>query len=128
MAALGIAFWLYAALTLVMPAFFAPLGYMLAILGGLFLLFLVVTGALAGTANLTRSWDEGAEYDSNRAYKFGFTAAWIVYLVAWLFLEQGWVSVEAAFPMMGAVTGGSYCLFMGMAGLRGWYETRNAFD
>jgi hypothetical protein len=32
MAALGIAFWLYAALTLVMPAFFAPLGYMLPIL------------------------------------------------------------------------------------------------
>lgn len=128
MAAMGIMFWLYAALTLAMPAFFAPLGFILAILAGLFVLVLAATGALAGTANLARAWDEGAEYDSNRAYKFGFTTAWTVYLVAWLFLEQGWVSVDAAFPMMGAVTGGSYCMFMGVVGLRGWYETRHASD
>jgi exosortase/archaeosortase len=60
--------------------------------------------------------------------RFGFTVAWVVYLVFWLLLAREWVSVEAAFPAMGAFTGGSYCLFMGITGLRGWYETRNAPD
>ncbi len=128
MALFGIVFWLYAALTLLVPAAFAPMGFMLAILGALLVLLMVVTGAMAGEANVARAWDEGVEHDSNRAHRFGFTVAWIVYLVAWLFLSRGWLTVDAAFPVMGAVTGGSYCIFMGMAGLRGWHDTRHAPD
>lgn len=58
----------------------------------------------------------------------GFNVACVVYFVFWFALTQGWASVEAAFPAMGAFTGGSYCLFMGVTGLRGWYETRNSSD
>jgi hypothetical protein len=91
-------------------------------------IFFVVTGAVAGKKSTERAWDEGTEHDSNRAYRFGFTVACVVYLVFWLLLTRGWVPVEAAFPAMGAFTGGSYCLFMGITGLKGWYETRNTPD
>ena len=124
----GVAFWLYGVLTLVFPAMFAPWGFVLAILGGLLFAFFAVTAAIAGSQNAERAWDEGTEHDSNRAYQFGFTVAWMVYLVFWLLLSRGWVPVEAAFPAMGAFTGGSYCVYMGITGLRGWYETRHAPD
>ena len=124
----GVAFWLYGVLTLVLPAVFAPWGFVLAILGGLLFAFFAVTAAIAGSQNAERAWDEGTEHDSNRAYQFGFTVAWMVYLVFWLLLSWGWVPVEAAFPAMGAFTGGSYCVYMGITGLRGWYETRHAPD
>jgi hypothetical protein len=124
----GVVFWLYGVLTLVAPLVFAPHGYILAILGGLLFLFFFVTEVVAGTENVERAWDESAEHDSNRAYRFGFTVAWVVYLVFWILLAREWVPVEAAFPAMGAFTGGSYCLFMGITGLRGWYETRHAPD
>jgi hypothetical protein len=124
----GVVFWLYGILTMVAPFVFAPHGYLLAILGALLLLFFVVTEVIAGKENVERAWDESAEHDSNRAYKFGFTVAWVVYLVFWLLLAREWVSVEAAFPAMGAFTGGSYCLFMGVTGIRSWYETRHAPD
>ncbi len=124
----GVVFWLYGILTLLWPAVFAPHGYMLGILGVLLALYFLLTGWLAGTASVGRVWDEGAEHDSNRAYKFGFTMAWCMYLVFWLLLARGWISLEATFPAMGAFTGGSYCLYMGITGLRGWYETRHAPD
>lgn len=124
----GVVFWLYGILTIIVPALLAPHGYILAILGGLLGLFLFFTGWIAGDANVDRAWDEGTEYDSNRAYKFGFTIACVVYLVFWFLLAREWVPVEAAFPAMGAFTGGSYCLFMGITGLRGWHETRHASD
>jgi len=124
----GVAFWLYGVLAIIFPAVFAPWGFVLAIMGALLLAFFAVTEVAAGTHNAERAWDEGTEHDSHRAYQFGFTVAWIVYLVFWLFLSREWVSVEAAFPAMGAFTGGSYCLFMGITGLRGWHETRHAPD
>jgi len=124
----GVAFWLYGVGTLLMPTVVAPYGFVLAIFGGLLMVFFFLTGWLAGDTNTERVWDEGTEHDSNRAYRFGFTVAWIVYLVFWLLLSREWVPVEAAFPAMGAFTGGSYCLFMGMAGLRGWHETSHASD
>ena len=124
----GIVFWLYGILTLLIPTVLAPFGYILAILGGLLALFFVLTGWLAGDTSVARAWDEGTEYDSNVAYRFGFAVACMVYVVFWVLLSHGWVSVEAAFPAMGAFTGGSYCLFMGITGLRGWYETRHAPD
>ena len=128
MGGFGLVFWSYAVLTILLPAVFAPRGYILAILGGMLATFLIVTELIAGKDTVERAWDEGAEHDSNRAYKFGFTVAWVVYLVFWLLLARGWVPVDAAFPAMGAFTGGSYCLFMGITGLRGWLETRNAPD
>ena len=128
MGSFGLVFWTYAILTILMPEVFAPRGYILGILGGILAIFLIVTEVVAGKDNVERAWDESTKHDSNRAYKFGFTIAWIVYLVFWLLIAQGWVPVEAAFPAMGAFTGGSYCLFMGIAGLRGWLETRNASD
>jgi uncharacterized membrane protein len=124
----GLAFWTYGILTVLMPVVFAPYGYLLAILGGLLAVFFFLTGWIAGDRNVDRAWDESTEHDSNRAYHFGFTVAWIVYLVFWLLLARGWISDEAAFPAMGAFTGGSYCLFMGVTGLKGWYETRHAPD
>ena len=124
----GVVFWLYGMLALLMPMVYAPYGYILAILGGILVVFFVITEMIAGKENVERAWDEGTEHDSNRAYKFGFTVAWVVYLVFWFLLARGWVSVETAFPAMGAFTGGSYCLFMGITGLRGWYETRHASD
>ncbi len=124
----GGVFWLYGILTLVFPAVFAPWGFILAILGALLFAFFAVTEAAAGTQNAERAWDEGTEHDSNRAYKFGFTVAWVVYLVFWFLLARGWIPEEAAFPAMGAFTGGSYCLFMGITGLKGWHETRHAPD
>lgn len=128
MGVFGLVFWLYGIFTLLLPAAFAPHGYILGILGGLLGLFFFLTGWLAGDASVERAWDESTEHDSNRAYKFGFTIAWIMYLVFWLLLARDWVSMEAAFPAMGAFTGGSYCLYMGITGLRGWYETRHAPD
>lgn len=128
MGGFGLAFWSYAVLTILLPAVFAPRGYVLAILGGMLAVFLIVTGLIAGRDTVERTWDEGTEHDSNRAYKFGFTVAWVVYLVFWLLLAREWVPMDAAFPAMVAFTGGSYCLFMGITGLRGWLETRNAPD
>lgn len=128
MGVFGVVFWLYGILTLVFPAVLAPHGYILAILGGVLFVFFFLTGWLAGDASVDRAWDESVEHDSNRAYKFGFTVAWVVYLVFWLLLAREWVSVEAAFPAMGAFTGGSYCLFMGVTGIRSWYETRHTSD
>jgi hypothetical protein len=128
MGSFGLVFWVYAVLTVLMPEVFGPHGYILGILGALLAVFLFVTERAAGTRSVERAWDEGTEHDSNRAYKFGFTVAWILYVVFWLLIARGWVPVEAALPAMGAVTGGSYCLFMGIAGLRGWRETRNAPD
>lgn len=128
MALFGVVFWLYGILTLLLPRLLAPYGYVLAILGGLLVVFMILTGLLAGNKNLNRAWDESTEHDSNQAYKFGFTIAWVVYLLFWFLLTRGWVVVEAAFPAMGAFTGGSYCLFMGITGLRGWYETRREPD
>jgi hypothetical protein len=124
----GVAFWLYGVLTLVFPAVFLPWGFVLAILAALLFAFFAITETIAGAQNAERAWDEGTEHDSNRAYQFGFTVAWMVYLVFWLLLSREWVPVEAAFPAMGAFTGGSYCLYMGITGLRGWYETRHAPD
>lgn len=124
----GIVFWLYAVLTLVAPGTFAPYGYLMAILAGLLFIFFIVTEIIAGKESVERAWDESTEYDSNRAYRFGFNVAWIVYLVFWLLLSRGWIPVEASFPAMGAFTGGSYCLYMGISGVRSWYETRNASD
>jgi len=124
----GITFWLYGILTLLMPTVLAPHGYLLAILGGVLVVFFYLTGWIAGDGNVDRAWDEGTEHDSNRAYRFGFTVAWIVFLVFWFLLARGWISIDAAFPAMGAFTGGSYCLFMGITGLKGWYETRHASD
>ena len=128
MASFGLVFWVYAVLTIVMPEVFGPRGYILGILGALLAIFLIVTQVLAGKRQVERAWDESAEHDSNRAYKFGFTVACLVYFVFWLLIAQGWIPMEAAFPAMGAFTGGSYCLFMGITGLRGWFETRNAPD
>lgn len=34
-------------------------------------------------------WDERTEHDSNRAYKFGLTVAWVVCLVFWVLLARG---------------------------------------
>ena len=127
-AAFGIAFWLYGALALLLPAVFVPMSYILAILTVILVSFLALSSALAGGANRARHWDEGTGHDSIRAYKFGFTVAWIVYPVAWFLLVQGWVTWDAAFVVMAAVTGGSYSLFMGMAGIRGWHEARHASD
>ena len=124
----GLVFWSYGILTVLRPKLFAPRGYVLAILGGLLAIFLIATEMVAGKENSKRAWDEGAEHDSNRAYKFGFTVACTVYVVFWILIAQEWVPVEAAFPAMGAFTGGSYCLFMGIAGMRGWIETRNTPD
>ena len=128
MGSFGLVFWVYAVLTIVMPEVFGPRGYILGILGALLAIFLIVTQVLAGKRQVERAWDESAEHDSNRAYKFGFTVACLVYFVFWLLIAQGWIPMEAAFPAMGAFTGGSYCLFMGITGLRGWLETRNAPD
>ncbi|MCF7942254.1 MAG: hypothetical protein K9M84_11610 [Spirochaetia bacterium] len=128
MGSFGIIFWIYGIITLLFPKIFAPFGYILAILGGLLAVFLIATEVIAGKGTVERAWDEGTEHDSNRAYQFGFTVAWVVYLVFWLLITRGLVPVEAAFPSMGAFTGGSYCLFMGITGLRGWYETRNTPD
>jgi uncharacterized membrane protein len=128
MGSFGIVFWIYGILTLFLPKIFAPFGFILAVLGAFLGIFFIVTGAVAGKKSSERAWDEGTEHDSNRAYKFGFTVACVVYLVFWLLLTRGWVPVEAAFPAMGAFTGGSYCLFMGITGLKGWYETRNSSD
>jgi hypothetical protein len=128
MGSFGLVFWAYAILTLLMLSVFAPRGYILGILGGGLTVFLIVTELVAGKDNVKRARDEGAEHDSNRAYKFGFTVAWVVYVVFWLLIARGWIRMEAAFPAMGAFTGGSYCLFMGVTGLRGWLETRNAPD
>jgi hypothetical protein len=128
MGSIGLVFWTYAVLTLVFPDVFAPRGYILGILGGLLAIFILVTGAVAGKKTIERAWDEGAEHDSNRAYKFGFTIAWVVYVVFWLLISSGLVSMEAAFPAMGGFTGGSYCLYMGAVGMKGWYEARNAPD
>jgi len=128
MAGMGLVFWSYAVLTLVMPEVFAPRGYILGILGALLAIFLIATGVAAGKNTVERAWDESAEHDSNRAYKFGFTIAWVVYVVFWLLISRGWVRMEAAFPAMGGFTGGSYCLYMGIAGMKGWYEARNAPD
>ena len=124
----GVVFWLFGILTLLLPAIFAPLGYLLAILGGMLAVFLIVTEMVAGKENVKRAWDESTEHDSFRAYRFGFTIAWIVYLVFWLLLSLGWIPEEAAFPAMGAFTGGSYCLFMGFTGLKGWHETHHTPD
>jgi len=128
MGGFGIIFWIYGILTLLLPRIFAPFGYILAILGGLLAIFLITSEVLAGKESAERAWDEGVEQDSNRAYKFGFTIAWVVYLLFWLLLSCGWAPIEAAFPVMGAFTGGSYCLYMGITGLRGWYETRHTPD
>ena len=128
MGTFGLVFWVYAVLTILMPQVFAPRGYILGILGAMLAIFLIVTQVVAGKDNVERAWDESAERDSNRAYKFGFSVACLVYFVFWLLIAQGWIPIEAAFPAMGALTGGSYCLFMGIAGLRGWLETRNAPD
>lgn len=128
MGSFGLVLWAYAVLTILIPEVLAPRGYILGILGGMLAIFLAVTHALAGEDNVERAWDESAEHDSNRAYKFGFTVACFVYFVIWLLIAQGWIPIEAAFPAMGAFTGGSYCLFMGITGLRGWLETRNAPD
>ena len=107
---------------------FLPMGYILPILAVMLVVLLVLTGALAGKANIERTQDEGFQSDSNRAYKFGFTVVWIVYLVAWLVIAQGWMSWQTIFPVMGAVIGGSYAIFLGVTGLRGWHETRHASD
>lgn len=122
----GAVFWLYGILTLLAPGVFAPFGYILAVLGGLLALFFFLTGWIAGDSAVARAWDESAEQDSYRAYRFGFTVAWIVYLVFWLLLAREWIPEEAAFPAMGAFTGGSYCLYMGITGLKAWHETRHA--
>ena len=128
MGTFGLVFWTYGVLTLLMPTVFAPQGYILGILGAVLAVFLISTELLAGKRHAAQAWDESAKHDSNRAYKFGFTVAWIVYVVFWLLLAQGWTPLEAAFPAMGAFTGGSYCLFVGISGLKGWYETRHAPD
>lgn len=128
MGSFGLGFWVYAVLTIVMPEVFAPRGYILGILGALLAIFLIITQVLAGKRQVERAWDESVEHDSNRAYRFGFTVACLVCFVFWLLIAQGWIPMEAAFPAMGAFTGGSYCLFMGITGLRGWIETRNAPD
>jgi uncharacterized membrane protein len=128
MGTLGLVFWVYAVLTILMPEVFGPRGYILGILGGMLAIFMVVTQIAAGTKSVDQAWDESTEHDSNRAYKFGFIVACLVYVVFWLPIAQGWVPVEAALPAMGAFTGGSYCLFLGLSGLRGWLETRNAPD
>lgn len=124
----GVIFWLYGFLTLFVPAIFAPYGFILGILAGVLMLFFFLTEAVAGDDNVARAWDEGTEHDSQRAYAFGFNVAWIVYFVFWFLLAQEWIPEEAAFPAMGAFTGGSYCLFMGITGLRHWYETHNTPD
>lgn len=121
-------FWLYGILTLLAPAIFVPYGFILVVLAGLLVLFFFLTGAVAGDDNVARAWDEGTEHDSQRAYAFGFKVAWRVYLVFWFLLAQQWIPGEAAVPAMGAFTGGSYCLFMGITGLRHWYETHNTPD
>jgi len=128
MAMYGLVFWAFGILTLGLPSIFAPLGWILGILGGLLALFIIVTELVAGKKNVEKAWDESTEHDSNRAYKFGFTVAWVLYLIFWLLLTRGWVPIEAVFPAMGAFTGGSYCLFMGITGLKGWYETRHTPD
>ena len=124
----GLVFWLYGVLTILMPMTFAPYGYILALLGALLGMFFFITEIIAGEDNVERAWDEGTEHDSNRAYRFGFTVAWVVYLVFWLLLAREWVSVVAVSPTKDAFTGGSYCLFMGVTGIRSWYETRHAPD
>lgn len=124
----GVAFWGFGLATIVAPAVFLPWSFLLAVIGGLFALFIIMTSRLAGGTNTSIVWDESMQDDSNRAYKFGFTVAYTVYVLAWVLISLGWVSIEAAFPAMGAFTGGSYCLFLGVSGLRGWYETRNAPD
>lgn len=98
MGGFGLVFWSYAVLTILMPEVFATRGYILGILGGLLAAFLIVTEVVAGKDNVERAWDESAEHDSNRAYKFGFTVAWIVYLLFWLLLAQEWIPLDAAFP------------------------------
>lgn len=128
MALFGLAFWTYGILTLILPRVFAPHGYILAILGIALPIFLFVTAAMAGKASATRAWDEGEARDSSRAHRFGFTVAWVVYLVFWLITSLGWGPLEAAFPAMGAFTGGSYCLYLGVVGLKGWYETHKSPD
>ena len=128
MGGFGLVFWAYAVLTIVLPGVFAPHGYILAILGALLAIFFFVTQAVAGRESAERAWDESVVHDSNRAYRFGFTVACSVYFLFWLLVARGWTPVEAAFPAMGALTGGSYCLFMGITGLRGWFETRNTPD
>ena len=128
MGVFGLVFWAYAVVTILVPAVFAPRGYILGILGGILAIFLIVTEVVAGKENIERAWDESARHDSNRAYRFGFTVAWVLYLAFRLLIAQDWVPVEAVLPAMGAFTGGSYCLFMGIIGLRGWLETRNAPD
>lgn len=127
-AVFGIVFWLWAVLAVIMPTVFLPMGLILPIVVVMLVVFLALTGALAGKSNIERTQDEGFQSDSNRACKFGFTVAWIVYLVAWLVVAQGWMSSQAILPVMGGVTGGSYCLFLGVTGLRGWHETRYASD
>jgi hypothetical protein len=94
MGSMGLVFWTYAVLTLVLPEAFAPRGYILGILGGLLAIFLIVTGVAAGRNTV----------------------------------ERARVPMEVAFPAMGGFTGGSYCLYMGIVGMKGWYEARNAPD
>lgn len=101
---------------------------MLAILGAGLAAFFAVSHLVAGRAATSRASDEGAEHESNRAYRFGFTVAWVMYLIFAVLIALQWVPIEAALPAMGAFTGGSYCLFLGVTGLRGWIATKNASD
>lgn len=128
LAVFGIGFRSFGILTLVFPAAFAGAGLLLGLLGLGLAAFFLITGGLAGRARVAQAWDEGAEHDSGRAYKFGFTIAWVVYVIFGALVALEWVRLETAFPAMGAFTGGSYCLFKGLTGLRGWYATRHAPD
>lgn len=124
----GVASWVYGLLTVLFPSALARHGYIVGLISVVLFVFIYASGAVAGERSVKRAWDEGAEHDSHRAYRFGFNTAWVMYVVFWGLTATELVPPYAAMPAMAAFTAGSYSLFMGVVGIRGWHEARLASD